>query len=337
MTNNDLGIPVLATRDGDGQFHALVNACRHRGAILTEAERGKQQRFACPFHAWTYASDGRPLGIRAPQKFGAIDKECHGLVELPSVEKYSLLVVHSQVDGSLDIDALLGDELAAQFEDWDFGATRYLGCSTLDQKLNWKIANDTFGENYHFDTLHGTRLSNPFYGDATAYDEYGRNHRMTLPSRYIDTLRNKPERQWNVTDAGVLVYYVFPNTQIVLTNRTVSVFRIYPSRTEVGRSTTQIAYYEAQHIGSDFADETAAKLSGDDLYTADVSQRLEFNLETQRELIHSTLDEEDYYMGAKSQEAAAEERIGKQRADTRIQPNLRRQTREHRVGERLWD
>jgi phenylpropionate dioxygenase-like ring-hydroxylating dioxygenase large terminal subunit len=51
MTSNDLGIPILATRDKTGKFHAFVNACRHRGAPVTEDERGKKNRFACPFHA----------------------------------------------------------------------------------------------------------------------------------------------------------------------------------------------------------------------------------------------------------------------------------------------
>lgn len=305
ISSNDLGTPILATRDKDGKFRAFVNACRHRGAVLTDQARGKQHRFSCPFHAWTYSSNGDLLGIREPKKFGDLDKKCHNLVELPSAEKYGLLVVHPQVDGEVNVDELLGKELAQQLESWDFGSATYLGDSVLDMKLNWKIANDTFGENYHFHTLHGTRLNNLFHGDATAYDEYGRNHRLTVPSRYIDVVREKSEQQWSVTDAGVVVYYLFPNVQIAMTNRTINVFRIYPHRTDVGRCTTQISYYEAQHIGSEFADSTAAELDGGNVYNADVNERIEFNLDTQREIIRSTLELEDYYMGEKSQEAAA--------------------------------
>ena len=309
ITDNDLGIPILATRDAQGNFRAFVNACRHRGAVLADQQRGNQHRFACPFHAWTYANDGKLLGVREAKNFGAIDKSCHGLIELPSEEKYGLLVVHPQVDGEIDIDELLGADLAGELEEWDFSATEYLGSSTLDKKLNWKIANDTFGENYHFDALHGERLSNLFYGDATAYDEFGRNHRLTLPSRYIDVMREQPSQQWNVTDAGVIVYYVFPNTQIVLANRIISVFRIYPDRLDVGKSRTQISYYSAQHIGAQQSDSKITKLDGSNVYDADVSQRLEFNLDTQIEIIKSTLDEEDYYMGEKSQLAAASGKV----------------------------
>ncbi len=307
LTNNDLGIPILATRDKSGKFHAFVNACRHRGALLTEDERGKKHRFVCPFHAWTFADDGRLLGIREPKMFGEIDKSCHGLVELPSAEKYGLLVIHPQVDGVVDIDALLGD-LGPELDSWDLGRARFLGGSPLEKNLNWKIANDTFGENYHFHTLHRDKLNNLFHGDATAYREYGRNHRLAVASRYLDVLREQPEEKWNATDAGIVVYHLFPNVQIALFNRVVSLFRIYPNRQEVGRSLTRISHYEAQHIGSEVADE-AIKLDADTLYSTDMSTRVEFNLDTQMELVNSTLEHEDYYMGEKSQQAASSGRV----------------------------
>jgi len=303
MTNNDLGIPILATRDKSGKFHAFVNACRHRGALLTEDERGEKHRFACPFHAWTYASDGQLLGIREPKKFGDIDKSCAGLIELPSEEKYGLLVVHPQVDGKVDIDELLGD-LTDQIKSWDLGSATYLGGTSLDKQLNWKIANDTFGENYHFHTLHKSTLNNLFYGDATAYQEYGRNHRLAVASRYVDVMRTRPEPQWNVTDAGIVAYYLFPNTQLALFNRVITIFRIYPNRDEVGRSLTRVTNYSAQHIGATETDEPAAKLEGKSVYDADMSKRLEFDLQTQMEITSSTLDQEDFYMGVKSQQTA---------------------------------
>ena len=31
ITNSDLGVPILATRDKSGKFRAFLNACRHRG------------------------------------------------------------------------------------------------------------------------------------------------------------------------------------------------------------------------------------------------------------------------------------------------------------------
>ena len=83
FTSNDFGIPILATRDSSGEFRVFVNACRHRGAVLSDEDRGNKQRFSCPFHAWTYANNGELIGIRESKNFGAIDKKCHKLIELP--------------------------------------------------------------------------------------------------------------------------------------------------------------------------------------------------------------------------------------------------------------
>lgn len=303
VTLNDLEIPILATRDKDGKFHAFVNACRHRGAVLTEDERGKQHRFSCPFHAWTYNSEGTLLGIREPKQFGKIDKSCHGLVELPSDEKYGLLVIHPQVDGSVDIDALLGAELAAELETWQFEKSTFMVNTPLEKDINWKICVDTFGENYHFHSLHKNQLDAMFHGDATTYEEFGRNHRLVVASRYLDVLRAKSKDLWSTTDAGIMVYYLFPNTIVVLFNRVVTLVRIYPVAGEPGRSVTRISHYAAPQIGAENA-EDAIVMTDENMYQTDMTQRIEFSAESQVALINSTLEHEDYYMAEKSQKAA---------------------------------
>ncbi|MBT8151203.1 MAG: Rieske (2Fe-2S) protein, partial [Gammaproteobacteria bacterium] len=58
FTVEEFGIPVLATRDEQGNFRAFLNACRHRGVSVTRENKGVARRFVCPFHAWTYASNG---------------------------------------------------------------------------------------------------------------------------------------------------------------------------------------------------------------------------------------------------------------------------------------
>ena len=45
------GVPMLLTRDRQGQVNAFYNVCRHRGARLVEAESGCRHRFTCPYHA----------------------------------------------------------------------------------------------------------------------------------------------------------------------------------------------------------------------------------------------------------------------------------------------
>ncbi len=55
-----VGDSVLVTRSLDGALHAFANTCRHRGARLCdEGARSGQGSLMCPYHAWTYALDGR--------------------------------------------------------------------------------------------------------------------------------------------------------------------------------------------------------------------------------------------------------------------------------------
>ena len=305
LTSDDFGVPILATRDDQGKFRAFVNACRHRGAQLTDAARGDKSRFACPFHGWTYAADGRLLGVRAVDQFGQIDKACNGLIELPSAEKYGMLFVHPQRDGHIDVDALLGAALIAELSSWQLERCEYQGESILDVPLNWKVASDTFGEVYHFNSLHTKTLANLMHGDAATYKEFGRNHRMCLASKYLDVMRQQPETNWSLPYGGIVVYYLFPNVQLVVLTSMIALVRIYPNRQNVGQSLTRASHYAAPQIAQHLpAAGPVTGLTGDHLYDADTSTRMEFDVSAVMELFISTLEHEDYFMGAKTQATA---------------------------------
>ncbi len=94
------GSPVLARRDGEGNFRALLTSCRLLGVELVTEERGEKARFSCPFHAWTYDTSGALLAIPQPGHFGVVDKPSMGLIELPAVEKHGLLFVHPKATAS---------------------------------------------------------------------------------------------------------------------------------------------------------------------------------------------------------------------------------------------
>lgn len=242
VTVDDFGIAVLATRDRDGKFRAFLNSCRHRGAMVETERKGKRKSFSCPFHGWTYSSEGKLLAIPEVEHFGTIDKSCHGLIELPAEEKYGFLFVHPQVDGTIDVDALLGG-LAQDFQSWDFGRMINGGETSYTMELNWKLAIDTFGETYHFKRLHQNTLGQVFYGDVLCYNEFENNHRMILCIKTIDDLKTVPEDRWHITDGAFPVYYLFPNIQVNVGKEGVTLVRVYPDPKDPGRSTSQITFY----------------------------------------------------------------------------------------------
>ena len=305
FTADDFGTPVLATRDDDGKFRAFLNACRHRGVRLVNEERGEKTRFACAFHRWTFDNAGRLVAIPQADHFGDVNKDCMGLIELPAQEKYGQLWVHPQADGTVDVDELLGG-LAPEFENWDFGKMIRIGETVIDKQLNWKYANDTFGETYHFQKLHKSTLGQLFHGDNLAYETFGRNHRFVFASRYIDIMRQEPEEDWSINRAATIVYFLFPNIQFIVGRGTANVVKIYPDKDNPGRSISRICHYfteRAMELEQE-AQATGNTLTLAEVYDFEARKTKIPSLQTINEVFDSTIEQEDYHMGELAQRSA---------------------------------
>jgi nitrite reductase/ring-hydroxylating ferredoxin subunit len=235
---DDLGVPILATRDADGHFRAMVNSCRHRGAIVQTERRGTTRRHTCAFHRWSYATNGELAGIPEPDHFGEVDTACLGLTPLPAVEHNGLLWVHPDPDGSVDVEALLGPELDAQLAGFGFGEMDYFHFDDYDVACNWKLAMDTFGETYHFSALHSETINLFMHGNVQCYDTFGRNPRMILCRREIDQMRHLEEDRSDIRTASLPVYWLFPNVQLMPSQE-----GAYPVSGEPGRHISRITFY----------------------------------------------------------------------------------------------
>ncbi|MEZ4586781.1 MAG: Rieske (2Fe-2S) protein [Gemmatimonadales bacterium] len=54
---------LIVLRDRHGELRAFFNVCRHRGTRLCEAATGHlSETIQCPYHAWTWTTDGRLIG-----------------------------------------------------------------------------------------------------------------------------------------------------------------------------------------------------------------------------------------------------------------------------------
>lgn len=309
MTVDDFGVPVLATRDESGRFRAFVNACRHRGARVAKGQ-GDSEHFVCPFHNWVYTNQGKLAAIPLEQQVGPIDKDCRGLIELPALEQGGLLWVHPRADGKIDLDQQLSG-LAAEIESWGFGELVQQGETVIEKRLNWKLANDTFGETYHFSRLHKNTLGQVFYGDALGYEEFGRNHRFVIATRRIDELRNQPENSWNLLDATSPLYYLFPNIQLSFGEGQVNLIKMYPDPAhpkDPSRSLTRIIYYFSQEMieRARSSDSEVLKVTAENLYDRKIEHAGDTvpTLSALTEVFDSTIEQEDYLMGEHQQRSA---------------------------------
>ncbi len=300
LTFDDFGTPVLATRDREGVFHAFLNACRHRGVRVAQDVRGKKNIFSCPFHAWSYANTGELIAISDEAHFGSLDKSCHGLIELPAVERDGLLWVHPQPDGRLDIDDLLGGVLADELASYNFGNLTHAGVKTIDMNLNWKLANDTFGETYHFGKLHKNTLAKIIPGNTLHLEEFGPHHRFVTAAARILDYKAVPESQWDIhVGAGFILYYLFPNITLIAGKNNCTLVKMYPDPLDAGRSKSQVfAYYSQELIDIERAaldNGVLPEVNAQTVY--DAQNRSIPTLAATMEIFTSTIENEDYQMG----------------------------------------
>lgn len=55
---------VVMVRHTDGSVRVLINRCSHKGTLLVTETQGNTGRFfRCPYHAWTFKTDGTLLGV----------------------------------------------------------------------------------------------------------------------------------------------------------------------------------------------------------------------------------------------------------------------------------
>jgi len=303
FTMADFGTPILATRDAGGEFHAFLNACRHRSVKVASEERGKKSLFMCPFHHWSYANTGDLVSIPNEEHFGAIDKSCRGLLELPAIERHGMLWVHPRVGGDLDVRELLGTDLDDELGSFVMNEHQFLGAKTIDMKLNWKFANDTFGETYHFGKLHKDTLGQLYYGNNLHFHLFGRHHRFVTASRGIDMMREMPEDDWRIEQGTFVLYHLFPNIQLITSNGATTLIRIYPHSDGANRSVTQVGFYFQQAL-IDGAKEREGKIDSSKVYDHKAQQERVADLEASLEVFHSTIEMEDYVMGEMQQKAA---------------------------------
>src|ERR1700704_503851 len=56
-------MPVVVTRDANGDLHAFENRCAHRGSLLVLNESGEARDIICVYHNWSYDLAGNLTGV----------------------------------------------------------------------------------------------------------------------------------------------------------------------------------------------------------------------------------------------------------------------------------
>lgn len=232
-----VGTPVVITRDSAGQVHAMLNVCRHRGALICDAGHGRSRALTCPYHAWSFGMDGKLNGVYGESTFGDFDKSQRNLVQLPVVEKHGLIFVCLTPGLEIDIDSWLGDFapiLASLKLD-----ECYLFSSRMMPGPNWKVVIEGYLEGYHFAATHKDTVFKVNYGNTAIFDGYGPHERIGFALRSIDAVMDDPEDTWDPAAHVGSINWIFPGFSIAGGWRDRMTIGFPLPTTEVGASVTE--------------------------------------------------------------------------------------------------
>jgi phenylpropionate dioxygenase-like ring-hydroxylating dioxygenase large terminal subunit len=243
-TDDLSGVPILIVRGRDGVMRGFLNVCRHRGAKVVDG-CGSAKAFACAYHAWSYDLAGRVTHIPDERSFPGIKAERPSLTPLPLCEKHGLVWVipTPAADGAttFDIDPWLGG-LGPEFAAYGFGAWVHYDTRVLHQKMNWKLAVDTFHEGYHIGALHRDTIA-PLFVNAVDFSAYGPNLRMSIARSKIVRLKSQPENEWDAIWNTALVYTMVPNAVFVVNGDHVELWRMFPAENRPDRCVMTLSFY----------------------------------------------------------------------------------------------
>ncbi len=152
---------VILNRDERGRIHVFLNNCRHRGMRVCRYDQGNARRFSCPYHAWTYADDGRLVGVPKMKTayHDELDRSKWGLVEARSAS-YRGFIFACWDEETPPLEEYLG-ELAFYFDDYcelpdgsDGPLEAFGGIFKWRVPCNWKYGAENFAGDYYHNPSH---------------------------------------------------------------------------------------------------------------------------------------------------------------------------------------
>ena len=152
--------PVLLTRDARGKVHGFLNMCRHRGNRVCRADLGNSPSFMCTYHGWTFASDGKLVGVPGYKEayFEELDRSQWGLVEVAQISSYKGLVFATWDPGAPSLLDYLGDMawyLDVITDNRAGGSEFVKGSTKAVLPYNWKyVCDNNGGDGYHSAVTH---------------------------------------------------------------------------------------------------------------------------------------------------------------------------------------
>jgi choline monooxygenase len=218
--------PVVVVRGDDGVLRGFLNACRHRGATIAEGTGNCGRQLRCPYHAWSYTTEGALVGVPYREEFCGRER---GLDLIPVRIATAGPMVFACLDADapsfeawagdlvLSLERARGAEMEAAFE------------YEYEVPCNWKVYVENGMEGYHIGFVHDVLAdfvqqreeAKHFFEDHASYTHapISTQYRAMMP---------QPPHLSNEEATRVRFGHVFPNLIPVITPGDFSYLRIDP-------------------------------------------------------------------------------------------------------------
>lgn len=233
-------VPILVSRDGEGDVHVLVNACAHRGTKVVCDARGNAagKGYRCIYHAWTYNLKGDLTGVSLPDTFPEdFKKEDYGLPKV-RIQTFLGCIFATLSDDTPPLEEYLAEMTEGVSRAMKDGKLEFLGSQKVIFENNWKVYAENIYDGYHTVSLHKAfrmlkMRAAGGEGHSPNYERYGHSWQeyRTLPPEEVDLLNDlsvialktkdrSENRIMNIFPCGIIsdqvdtltIRYVIPRT-----------------------------------------------------------------------------------------------------------------------------
>jgi len=153
MLRTVAGESLIVLRDRGGELRALFHVGRHRGTQLCREPSGQfSETIQCPYHAWTYATDGRLIGAPHMQEVDGFDKRDYPLHAAATAEYAGFVFVN--VDEDPQPFAEWFAPMMHRLARFDLSRLKVGHDVTYDVHANWKLVFQNYSECLHCPMIH---------------------------------------------------------------------------------------------------------------------------------------------------------------------------------------
>ena len=246
MRWHNAGDPIVIVHGTDGKVRAFYNTCRHRGAPVVTADRGRSSRLMCGYHIWTYKTDGTLVGVPERRDFSNLDLSCRSLIPVRCERFGNCIFVNFDPDAMSLIEWL--GPIADEWAEFQFDRIRLGARYSFDLKCNWKVAMEANMEVYHVPYIHPTTVAPLVDAKRNVNHFYPNGHaRMLAPApretdrEHVRAIESPPgwkqiETVGELGRTATQSYTMFPNWVSPLSNYFVPPLIFWPT----GLNTTRL-------------------------------------------------------------------------------------------------